>query len=73
MNQQQTALMNFYLAKIFALRGNTDLAISYLFKAIDAGFNDARLLTSEEAFKPLVADERFERMLKTIAERKSGN
>jgi Flp pilus assembly protein TadD len=73
MNQQQTALMNFYLAKIFALRGDTDLAISYLFKAIDAGFNDEKLLRSEEAFKALVADERFERMLKVIAERKSGN
>jgi Flp pilus assembly protein TadD len=73
MNQQQTALMNFYLARIFALKGNADLAISFLFKAIDAGFNDEKMLRSEEAFKPLVADERFERMLKSIAERKSGN
>ena len=31
------------------------------------------MLQDEEAFKGLVADERFERVLKTIAERKSGN
>ena len=38
MNQQQTGLMNFYLAKIFALRGDTDTAISFLFKAVESGF-----------------------------------
>ena len=31
------------------------------------------MLEGEEAFKGLVADERFGRVLRTIAERKSGN
>ena len=65
--------MNFYLAKIFALRGENDSAISYLLKAVDYGFGDAKMLQDEEAFKGLVADERFDRVLKTIAERKPGN
>jgi Flp pilus assembly protein TadD len=73
MNQQQSALMNFYLAKVFALQGNPDAAISYLFKAVESGFADSRMLQSEEAFKGLVADERFERVLKTITDKKSGN
>ena len=37
MNQKQNALMNFHLAKVFALQGNTDAAISYLFKAVSPG------------------------------------
>jgi Flp pilus assembly protein TadD len=73
MNQQQGALMNFYLAKVFALRGDTDTAISFLFKAVEAGFVDVKMLRAEEAFKSLVADERFERVVRTIEEKKSGN
>ena len=73
MNQQQTGLMNFYLAKVFALRGDTDAAISFLFKAVESGFEDLKMLEDEEAFKGLVADERYDRVLKSIAERKSGN
>jgi Flp pilus assembly protein TadD len=73
MNQQQTAFMNFYFAKIFALRGDKEAALSYLQKAVDYGFDDARMLHAEDAFKGLVADERFERVLQLIEERKSGN
>lgn len=73
MNPQQGAMINFYLAKVFALRGEVDAAFSYLLKAVDYGFGDARMLQEEEAFKPLVADERFGRLLKSIQERKPGN
>jgi len=73
MNQQQTAFMNFYLAKIFALRGDKDAALSYLQKAVDYGFDNATMLKDEDAFKGLVADERFERVLQMIAQRKPGN
>jgi tetratricopeptide (TPR) repeat protein len=73
MNQQQSAFMNFHLAKIFALRGDKDTALSYLEKAADYGFDDVRMLQAEDAFKGLVGEERFERVLKSIAERKSGN
>jgi Flp pilus assembly protein TadD len=73
MNQQQTAFMNFYLAKIFALRGDNDAALSYILKAVDYGFDNAKMLQAEDAFKGLVADERFERALKLIAERKPEN
>jgi tetratricopeptide (TPR) repeat protein len=73
MNQQQSAFMNFHLARIFALRGDKDTALSYLEKAVDYGFDDARMLQAEDAFKGLAAEERFVRVLKSIAERKPGN
>jgi Flp pilus assembly protein TadD len=71
MNPQQGAMINFHVAKVFALRGETDTAFSYLTKAVDYGFADAKMLQEEAAFKGLVADERFGRLLKTIAEKKS--
>jgi Flp pilus assembly protein TadD len=67
MSQQNTARLNFYLAKIFALRGEADVAISYLFKAVEAGFDDAKMIREEQAFKPLTADERFARVLEAIS------
>ena len=73
MHQQQSARINFYLGKVFALRGDTDSAFSFLMKAVDAGFDNVKMLKEEEAFKGLAADERFERLLKTMAERKPGD
>jgi superkiller protein 3 len=72
MSQKNSAFMNFYLAKVFALRGDPDLATSYLLKAVEFGFDDLKLLRSEEAFKQL-PDERLQRVLKAIEERKSEN
>jgi len=67
MSQRNTAQLNFYLAKIFALRGEPDVALSYLFKAVESGFNDAKMIREEQAFKPLTADERFARVLEAIS------
>jgi hypothetical protein len=73
MSQRNTAFMNFYLAKVFALRGETDLVMSYLLKAIESGFDDLKLLRGEEAFKQYAPDERFQRVLKALEGKKSGN
>jgi hypothetical protein len=67
MSQQNSARLNFYLAKIFALRGETDVAISYLFKAVESGFDDEKMIREEQAFQPFMADERFGRVLQGIA------
>src|SRR6185503_8505925 len=67
MSQQNIARLNFYLAKIFALRGEADVAISYLFKAVESGFTDAKMIREEQAFKPFTADERFGRVLEAIS------
>lgn len=71
MNQESTALLNFYLAKVFALRGENDRAISLLLKAVEFGFDDAKRIRDEQAFKSLVSDERFGRVLATLAAQRS--
>jgi hypothetical protein len=65
------ALLNFYLAKIFALRGENDRAISLLLRAVEFGFDDAKKIREEQAFKALIPDERFGRVLETIAAQRS--
>ncbi len=71
MSQKNSAELNFYLAKIFALRGEWDVAVSYLFKAVESGFDDAKMIREEQAFTPLRADERFAQVLEAIDSRKS--
>jgi Flp pilus assembly protein TadD len=73
MSQRNTGFMNFYLAKVFALRGEKDIAMSYLFKAVESGFDDLRLIREEAAFKQYVPDERFQRVIKLIEEKKAAN
>ena len=73
MAPQQSAMINFHLARIFALKGDRDEAFTFLQKAVDFGFDDAKMLRGEAAFKGLVVDERFELLLKSIAKRKPGN
>jgi len=73
MAPQQSAMMNFHLARIFALKGDRDEAFTFLQKAVDFGFDDVKMLRSEVAFKGLAADERFEFLLKLIATKKPGN
>ena len=64
-------LMHFHLAKIFAGRGDKDQAMTFLYKAVDAGFDDVKALKSEPAFAVLAEDERFARLLETISRRGS--
>jgi Flp pilus assembly protein TadD len=71
MSVKGNSMMNLHFAKIFAARGDKELAISYLYKAIENGLDDVKLLRDEQAFEQLAADERFVRMLETIATGKS--
>ena len=73
MAPQQSAMINFHLARIFALKGDRDKAFTFLQKAVDFGFDDVKMLRGEAAFKRLAVDERFELLLKFIAARKPGN
>jgi len=67
MNQQNSALLNYYLAKVFALRGDKDRALSYLLRAVEFGFDDAKMIQEEPVFRPYFPDERFSRVMETIA------
>ena len=60
-------MLHLQLAKLVALAGDTDRAISFLYRAIEAGLDNVKLLTEEQAFKVLSTDIRFTRMLETVA------
>ena len=67
MNEQGNFMLHLQLAKLVALAGDTDRAISFLYRAIEAGLDNVKLLTEEQAFKGLSTDIRFTRMLETVA------
>jgi tetratricopeptide (TPR) repeat protein len=67
MNQQNSGMLNYYLAKVFALRGDKDRSLSYLLRAVEFGFDDAKMIQEEPVFRPYLPDERFVRVMETIA------
>lgn len=71
MSVEASSMMNLQFARIFAERGEKDIAISYLLKAVENGFDDAAHIRREQAFKPLYTDERFVRILETMEAGKS--
>lgn len=67
MNQQNSGMLNYYLAKVFALRGDKDRSLSFLLRAVEFGFDDAKMIQEEPVFRPYFPDERFVRVMETIA------
>jgi Tfp pilus assembly protein PilF len=61
------SMQNFYLAKVFAGMGDKDRAISLLYKAVENGFRDTKKLKGEPAFTELQTDERFLKLMETMA------
>ena len=56
-------IQNFYLAKLFAMNGQPEKALSYLLKALETGFSDYDKITKDPVFKVLAQDERLTRMI----------
>jgi Tfp pilus assembly protein PilF len=61
------SMQNFYLAKVFAGAGDKDRAISLLYKAYESGFKDTKKIKEEPAFGSLLEDERFLKLMETMA------
>jgi Tfp pilus assembly protein PilF len=61
------SLQNFYMAKMFAGAGDKDRAISMLYKAYEDGFKDVDKIKKEPAFNDLADDERFQRLMQSMA------
>jgi tetratricopeptide (TPR) repeat protein len=59
------AMTNFYMAKVFAATGDRDRTMSFLYRAVEEGFDDAALLTDAE-FGLLAEDERFVQLVAAI-------
>jgi hypothetical protein len=67
------SLQNFYMAKMFASAGDKDRAISMLYKAYEDGFKDIEKIKKEPAFNELVDDERFQKLMQTMATNQNGS
>ena len=66
-SQRSDSTMNYYMAKVFATNGDVDRAISYLYKAVEEGFKDIDKIKTDPAFMILAADERFLKLLESLA------
>ena len=60
--------VSYYFAKIYAARGDKDLAISYLNRALDEGFKEFDKIKTEPAFAALAANEGFVKIMDRITE-----
>ncbi len=66
--QRNESMVNFYLAKAFASSGDLDRTMSFLYRAVEEGFDEADLL-NDPVFEILAEDERFVRLLGSFGER----
>ena len=53
--------------------GDKDRAISLLYRAVENGFRDAKKLKDEPAFSELQTDERFLKLVETMAAAQPGS
>jgi tetratricopeptide (TPR) repeat protein len=60
--------VSYYFARMYAGRGDADLAISYLNRALDEGFKEFDKIKTEPAFVPLSQQEGFIKIIDRIAE-----
>jgi tetratricopeptide (TPR) repeat protein len=63
-NVQERAKFHYYLAKMYAKMGMTDLALQYIRKALEGGFKDKAKFMEEEEFANLRSLPEFEVLMK---------
>jgi len=61
------SMTNFYLAKLFARIGDMDRTMSFLYRAVEEGFDQPKMLR-DPAFSALETDDRFMRLVASLAE-----
>ena len=65
-SRTQRADVNYYLAKTYASAGNTEQALSFLHKALDAGFKDRRRLMEDKDFAQFHNTFEFQQMMQQL-------
>jgi tetratricopeptide (TPR) repeat protein len=63
LSRRQRVAISYSLAKAYAMAGKNELALIYLRKAMDAGFNDRRLLMEDKEFTQLRATPEFQQLI----------
>ncbi len=61
--RRQLVAVNYYLAKTYATEGKMDQALSYLRKALEAGFRDRKQLMKDKEFASLRATPEFHQLM----------
>lgn len=62
-SRRQRVAISYCLAKAYAMSGNNEQALIYLRKAMDAGFNDRRLLMEDKEFAQLRTTPEFHQLI----------
>jgi tetratricopeptide (TPR) repeat protein len=62
-SRRQLVAVNYYLAKTYATEGKMEQAISYLRKALEAGFRDRKQLMKDKEFASLRATPEFHQLM----------
>jgi tetratricopeptide (TPR) repeat protein len=62
-SRRQLVAVNYYLAKTYATEGKMQEALSYLRKALEAGFRDRKLLMKDKEFASLRATPEFHQLM----------
>ena len=62
-SRRQRVAVDYCLAKAYAIAGRNEQALVYLRKALDAGFNDRRLLMEDKEFAQLRTTPEFQRLI----------
>ena len=65
-SQRTDSLVSFKLARVFAMNGDKDRAISYLYKAVEEGFKDLEMIKNEPLFMVLADDVRYQQLVDTM-------
>jgi tetratricopeptide (TPR) repeat protein len=61
--RRQLVAVNYYLAKTYATEGKTDQALTYLRRALEAGFSDRKQLMRDKEFASLRATPEFQQLM----------
>jgi tetratricopeptide (TPR) repeat protein len=61
------SMTNYYLARLFASHGDLDRTMSFLYRAVEEGFDNAEML-DDPAFGDLRTDDRFLRLVASLGE-----
>ena len=62
-SRHQRVAINYCLAKAYAMTGNNEQALIYLRKALEAGFNNRRLLMEDKEFAQLRTTPEFQQLI----------
>ena len=65
-SQRSDALLNFNLAKLFAMNGDKERAISYLYKAVEEGFKELEKIKTDPVFMVRADDVRYQQLVDTL-------